>query len=1494
MSKNSRTKFVAGLMAICFVVVSGLGALIAQANEAVTIPEDDLAGKTSLAIVHTLLLEDGSTKEVIETSVVLDLEVGSVVLGADFVGEYLGLQYLYSEPEELELGEEDNLIELFYEMVGDPFDEPAGDPNEEFEYPAGLPLDDFADNPDGLEYPEEVPAPGLLYPEPAPRSPKDLLRGPSSLLGGLTGLAASSYPDDHDNIEPPHPGSLALSKVAEPVEGTTNRWKVTLTLTGKNLPTTSDIVLVIDTSGSMGRDSGRIEAAKDAATLFVNSLLNGQNPGTRIALVSFASSVTPYADGLFHDADGKDSLISAINSLSANGGTWTQAGIKQARELLRVSTAAHKTIVLLSDGEPTYSYKIYNIENKDNWTSEYFSGTDNTKYTRDDLAEPVFNYTDNSAGSGTNMTTSIGSTGSWPNRVSYYYHHGNSAVAESRFAKAAGITVYSVGLSPGSSGAPILERIADTGRYYLSTTANLMDKFMEIAGRIAYAATSATIGDPIGEMFSIPDSLVSAISVNTGEFGYNQETITWTLETVSESHPASLTYTVEIHEDAESGVNYDTNGETTISYTNAFGVSALKHFPVPVAGINTGSIQVHYYRVNSSGEPVNSEGIKVSSPQDAELLSLPFSDGTSTNLQLNHDYSVFFSGNDESVTTRTIGGIHYDYSSAGATNPTTVRLTPSQPSKHVWFACIRAQIAVTVTANSGTFTYDGTDKTVSDYVVDGLLTGHVLSGITASGSGKNVGTYPVTFTGTPVIMDGDGEVVAENYVVTLVDGELKINPAQIAVTVTANSDTKVYNGDVQTVSGYQAPVGLLSGHTLSGIIARGSGKNVGTYPVTFTGTPVIMDGTVDVTENYVVTLVQGNLTITLKAVTVTADAQTKVYGDVDPALTYTYLEGDLVEGDAFTGTLNRATGENVGVYAINQGTLTLGGNYTINFVPGTLTIKPKQITVTADTQTKVYGDADPTLAYQVTSGSLVAGDGFTGALTRVAGETVGSYAVNQGTLTLSGNYDLTYVGNNLTITKKTASVTPHDKSKTYGDTDPLLTGTLVGFLPEDNVTATYSRAAGEAVGTYTISATLSPAEVLGNYEITYNTGTLTINPAEGEDLSIDNYTGIYDGAPHSITVTNLIDGDRVLYSTDGGETWSEENPEYTYVGEYIVPVKVENPNYEDRTGSGTVKITAKPLTITAKSAEKQYDGTPLTRNEYEHSDLVDGDSIASLTITGSQTNVGSTANVPSNAEITRAEGEEAVDVTHNYDITYVNGMLTVTSPPYIPETPIDDDDIPLLNKEDHFAYIIGYPDNTVRPEGRITREEVAAVFFRLLDANYRDIIRALVSDFPDVPANRWSSKHIATLAAGTILEGYPDGTFKPGASITRAELATIAARFDELESLETNAFPDAEGHWAEKYINSAAAKGWVDGYPDGTFKPDQYITRAEFVTLVNRVLERKVRQKDILPEAKQFPDLTLGSWYYEAMQEAINSHLYERQEDGYEVWLEINYPELEM
>lgn len=278
---------------------------------------------------------------------------------------------------------------------------------------------------------------------------------------------------------------------------------------------------------------------------------------------------------------------------------------------------------------------------------------------------------------------------------------------------------------------------------------------------------------------------------------------------------------------------------------------------------------------------------------------------------------------------------------------------------------------------------------------------------------------------------------------------------------------------------------------------------------------------------------------------------------------------------------------------------------------------------------------------------------------------------------------------------------------------------------------------------------------------------------------------------------------------------------------------------------------------------------------------------------------GDTVDLKYTLNMTLEAGNELESVTAYMPI-YINLMENISNNGGDDD---DDDDeeiitepIPeaALNKKDHIQYIQGYPNNTVRPEGLITREEVAAVFYRLLEAGYRSSIWTIDENFPDVDSNRWSIRHIATLANGKIINGYPDSNFKPGNFITRAELATIASKFDKLTPSHINMFSDIKAHWANKYISSAATKGWVNGYPDGTFKPDQYVTRAEFVTLVNNVLERRVHKEDISPEAKKFPDLKDTMWYYEAMQEAINSHLYIRLEDSYENWIEIYYPTLDM
>ena len=223
--------------------------------------------------------------------------------------------------------------------------------------------------------------------------------------------------------------------------------------------------------------------------------------------------------------------------------------------------------------------------------------------------------------------------------------------------------------------------------------------------------------------------------------------------------------------------------------------------------------------------------------------------------------------------------------------------------------------------------------------------------------------------------------------------------------------------------------------------------------------------------------------------------------------------------------------------------------------------------------------------------------------------------------------------------------------------------------------------------------------------------------------------------------------------------------------------------------------------------------------------------------------------------------------------------------------PVDPGDKPELNAEDHYAYIVGYPDGTVRPEGDITRAEVATIFFRLLTDESRDEFWSQTNDYTDVDADAWYNNAVSTLSNAGILNGYEDGTFQPDGNITRAEFATITARFFEATYEGEDLFSDIAGHWAADYINQAANAGIVDGYPDGTFRPQQNITRAEAMTMVNRTIDRHPDAEHFLDGMITWSDNHEDAWYYEQVQEATNSHEYtmntDDEQNPYEIWTEL-------
>ena len=203
-----------------------------------------------------------------------------------------------------------------------------------------------------------------------------------------------------------------------------------------------------------------------------------------------------------------------------------------------------------------------------------------------------------------------------------------------------------------------------------------------------------------------------------------------------------------------------------------------------------------------------------------------------------------------------------------------------------------------------------------------------------------------------------------------------------------------------------------------------------------------------------------------------------------------------------------------------------------------------------------------------------------------------------------------------------------------------------------------------------------------------------------------------------------------------------------------------------------------------------------------------------------------------------------------------------------------------LETEEHFAYVIGYPDDTVRPENYITREEVAMMFYRLLKDDAREKIRVTDNNFTDIASVRWSNTAISTMANGGYIVGRGDGTFDPEANITRAEFATLVTRFANLVDTSGATFKDIQGHWAENYIKKAATAGWINGDPDGNFRPNDPIKRAEAMALVNRVLSRSVNEAGLHADTRIWKDIKVKDWYYYVVLEATNSHTYTRQADG--------------
>ena len=1293
--------------------------------------------------------------------------------------------------------------------------------------------------------------------------------GPWTQVNGMTAdSSAQNYKNDATGAD------VTYSKTATPVEGQNDTYNITLKIeskTSSTAPGASAVVLVIDSSGSM--KDGRLTNAKNVAKSFIDSY--GTSGSDRyLAVVNFDTYANAFEFGRdktswldVSNGTNRQTAKNRFDNLSVGGGTNLEQGLTKAKDLLNASTVKsianeNKFVIVLTDGAPTY----YSAEKNGNFITGYYPKGDGNSCDQDTYDATVTAATELKSSANSVYTVCYGAQ----NEIIDCTKETVSNFLKTKIATSAALAY-----------------VANDGSESLKTAFEAIYKSIEQG-----LSSGFTVTDPMSAFIQLDES-----SIKDATAKVNGNTITWTPTTgeVSEengvkTYTYTLTYTVKLDTSADGFVDnkyYATNDVTTLAFkdgddniTRNFNVPGVKgtapRYKVTyeyTGTVPTGAPELPKEASYKAGEPVkvapaptlngytfsgwSTSDVTVGSDGSFTMPSKKVTLTGSWTLRSDLSYTVHYYWNgtndkvaeDKVVESQTFNTIVTE-------KPATVPgYTPvSADSKTITIGTGTNEITfyyyknVTLTAEDRIVTYNGQEQTVNtgyDVVVkadngkDFKLSGVDFKGVHASGTGKEVGKYDIDFVGETV---GKTDTTAKYIVANTVKGTLTITPIDtVVVTITGNTDTKVYNGAEQSVTGYTV-VSISDTNykdtdfsLKAGVEAKATGTNASdtAYPMGLTADSFVNNNSNFKNVTFVVE--DGSLTITKRPLTIegqssepiTYDGQTHSFANWWP-VTPTDNTG-LVSGHEVSGISYLLTGKNAGDYTgkfsgdakIMSGEENVTENYSIEYTLGKMKIVPaERIAV------KIIGNHEEVWY----NGQEQSVSGFT---FDVADNTVtvelkdGHYAIAKGT-----NVKTYYMG------LKSDDFTINHKN--------------------------YKEVSVEIVDGYlTIKRHYTPNPPI--------TDKITVEITGNSD------SVVYDGAEHSVKdYTVKISDSRYTekdFTFSGKALASGVN-----AGTYEMGLKADqfkNTNARFRNvefvikADGVLTITQRPLTITAGSAEGI---APVTCDKYTVEGLATGDKVDSVKITGIQNEPGESPNVASDAVIKNAKGE---DVTANYKITYVNGVLKA---------------IEVLNKEIHFNYVIGYTDGTIRPSNNISRAEVATIFFRLLTDEAREQYTTTAGNFTDVKAGMWCNRAIATLTNMGIIKGYTDGSFQPNKSITRAELATIIARFAKLD-VNTKTFSDINGHWAQKNIELAAGNGWINGYEDGTFRPNNNITRAETFAMINRVLDRQTESvSDLLPtsEMNMWSDnLNENAWYYKDVQEATNYHKCDRVGDSvYEKWTE--------
>ena len=564
----------------------------------------------------------------------------------------------------------------------------------------------------------------------------------------------------------------------------------------------------------------------------------------------------------------------------------------------------------------------------------------------------------------------------------------------------------------------------------------------------------------------------------------------------------------------------------------------------------------------------------------------------------------------------------------------------------------------------------------------------------------------------------------------------------------------------------------------------------------------------------------------------------------------------------------------------------------VAWVNGSLMVTKRDVTITSGSATKQYdGKALTKHEAEVTGDGFVDGQGadysYTGSQTLVgSSENFFSYTLKEGTK--ADNYNITTGNGTLTVTDREAkyeiTVEANGGSYTYDGTEKSVSGFKTTEFELDGnkytVSGLTASAKGTDAGTYTAEVTGTAVvedaagnDVTGQFTVKTENGTLTIGK-RSVTLTSANLSKGYDGKA-------LINGDTALATESG---WANgEGASYTFTGSqkavgssanafsYTLNSNTKADNYNITKTEGTLTVTNRNGGSGGGGGTTYYilqyesnGGTSYKDERYASGTTVKLDKVPTRE---GYAFTGWYADEALTEKITNVRMNSARTVYAGWNASIVPDML---------------------NGDDHFAYVIGCSDGLVRPTANISRAEVATIFFRLLKDDIRDENLTSYNIFDDVTEGMWCNKSISTMAKLGIVKGRSTNRFDPNANITRAEFAAICARFDTGLTNGDSNFTDISGHWAEAEIKRAASLGWIRGCTDGSFCPDTYITRAEAMTMINRVLCRILENEDdLLHGMNVWPDNQPGAWYYLAVQEATNSHDFKHKGEIYETWTQL-------